>query len=295
MRLSRRQGLLWSLGIVMLLGLGIGELALRARYRQQVLPVARKKPAEVTIVALGDSIAAGWPGSPDQAWPALLEAHLQAAYPGVTWQIVNAGVKGNTAPMGYARFDRDVAAQAPDAVLIAFGLNDCNRARFGLDRWLEASVPTGPERSDLWRSVQAQVERLGRHFGWLKAPTREPTPLPFPRTTLKGFSATLSALIDRTRDIGSQPVLLTTTPVSDRTAPEMGTIAEAYPACNERARTLAAQRRVPLVELAERAPADALTADGVHLSAAGQRWAADRIFTSLKAAGLWDALARKAQ
>ena len=79
MRLIRRQGLWWALGVVLLLGLG--ELALRARYRQLVLPAGGAKPDAVTIVALGDSITAGWPGPPEQAWPARLEARLRAAYP----------------------------------------------------------------------------------------------------------------------------------------------------------------------------------------------------------------------
>lgn len=293
MRLIRRRGLWWTLGVVLLLGLG--ELGLRARYRQLVLPVGRRKPAEVTIVALGDSITAGWPGPPDQAWPALLEAHLQVAYPAVAWRVVNAGVPGNTAPMGYARFDRDVAARAPDAVLIAFGLNDCNRARFGFDRRFEAHVPVGPERSYLWRAGQAQAERVGRRLGWVAEPARELTPMPFLRTSLAGFSATLSALVDRTRDIRSQPVLLTTTPLSEQTPPDARAPFEQFAECNVRTRTLAAQRDVPLVELTDHAPEDAFTADGIHLASAGQRWVADRVFATLAAAGLWDALARRAQ
>jgi lysophospholipase L1-like esterase len=283
---------LWSLGIVILLVLG--ELALRARYRQQVLPAGRRKPGEVTIVALGDSITAGWPGPPEQAWPAQLAARLQAAYPAVAWRVVNAGGPGDTAPMGYDRFDRDVAGHAPDVVLIAFGLNDCHRNRHALDRWFEARVPAGPERSYLWRTVQA---RIGRWLGWTDAPTYAPevTPQPFPRTTLAGFSAALAALIDRTYVIGSRPVLLTTTPVSPQSP------AAAHDALNECAvyddhiRALAVQCGVPLVELPDDLPTDAFSADGVHLASTGQAWAADRVFATLETAGLWTALARRAQ
>ena len=163
MRLRRGQGLLWALGIVILLGLG--ELALRARYRQLVLPAGGAKPDAVTIVALGDSITAGWPGPPEQAWPARLEARLRAAYPAAAWRVVNAGAPGETAPMGYARFDRSVAAHAPDLTLIAFGLNDCHRYRHALDRWFEARVPVGPERSYLWRALQARVQRISQRLG----------------------------------------------------------------------------------------------------------------------------------
>ncbi len=134
--MGRRQGLLWALSITALLGLG--ELALRARYRQRVLPAGRVRAGAIMIVALGDSITAGWPGSPDQAWPALLAERLRIAYPTAAWRVANAGAPGNTAPLGYARFDQDVAAYAPDAVLIAFGLNDCHRACHALDRWFEA-------------------------------------------------------------------------------------------------------------------------------------------------------------
>jgi len=137
------------LGVGMVLG--VAELALRARYRRRVLPGTPSGPGKGTVVALGDSITAGWPGSPDEAWPALIEARLRTAYPDVAWQIVNAGTPGNTAPMGYARFNREVAAHAPDGVLIAFGLNDCHRARHALDRWFEARMPSGPGRSYVWR------------------------------------------------------------------------------------------------------------------------------------------------
>ena len=133
-------------------------------------------PTRCTIVVLGDSIAAGSPGLSDRAWPALLASRLRAEYPNITWQVVNAGVPGSTAPMGYARFDRAVAAHVPDVVLIAFGLNDCHRARHALDLWFEARVPIGPERSYLWRAVQARVARIepAAGLGW-RTPRMRPS------------------------------------------------------------------------------------------------------------------------
>ncbi len=293
MRLIRRQGLWWALGVVILLGLG--ELTLRTRYRQQVLPAGRTKPDAVTIVALGDSITAGWPGPPEQAWPARLEARLRAAYPAAAWRVVNAGVPGETAPMGYARFDRSVAAHAPDLTLIAFGLNDCHRNRHALDRWFEARVPSGPGRSYVWRALQARVARLRRRLGWLAELAPEPTPVPFLRTSPAGFSAALSALVDRTRDIRGQPVLLTMTPMSDQTPPDVRAFLEAYAVYNARIRSVASKRGVPLVELAADASDGAFTVDGLHLTAIGQRWAADRVFETLETVGLWEALARRAR
>lgn len=294
MRQRRGQGLLWTLGIVILLGLG--ELALRARYRQHTLSAAEAKLTGITIVALGDSITAGWPGSPAQAWPARLQTRLHAEYPAVAWHIVNAGAPGNTAPMGYVRFNQEVAAYGPDLVLIAFGLNDCHRARHALDRWFEARVPVGPERSYLWRSMQARVVRIGRQVGRPEMPAYapEPRPMPFFRTSPAGFSAALSALIDQARDIRSRSVLLTMTPLAEGTPPDVRAIFGECAAYNMRIRAMAEKRGIPLVDLADPMSIDAFAADGLHLTSVGQQWAADRVFSVLEAAGLWAALARRA-
>ena len=290
MRLNRGRGLLWALGIMILLALA--ELALRARYRQHVLPTGRNNPAGVTLVALGDSITAGWPGPPDQAWPARLAARLRAEFPPVTWRIINAGAPGDTAPMGYARFDRQVAVHGPDIVLIAFGLNDCRRSRHALDLWFAARVPVGRERSYIWRALRARVARIQHRLGRLTDPVPETTPAPFLRTPPERFAAALSALIDRTRDILGRPVLLTMTPMSEQMPPDERTLLEEYAAYNVRIRAMASQRGVPLVELADDAPDGAITVDGLHLTTIGQQWIADQVYTTLEAAGLWAELTR---
>jgi len=290
MRSARR----WlALTLAAVLVLSAAELALRARYRRLVLPPEFRHRGKVTVVALGDSITAGWPGPPDQAWPAVIETRLKAAYPVVAWRVLNAGTPGNTAPMGCARFDREVAAHGPDVALIAFGLNDCHRARHALDRWFEARVPDGPELSYVWRALQARVARIGRRLGWLADPISETAPAPFLRTSPAGFSAALSALVDRTRDIRGLPVLLTMTPMSEQTPPDVRALLEECAAYNARIRTVASQHGVPLVELADDAPDGAFTVDGLHLTATGQQWAADRVFETLEAVGLWAALARR--
>ena len=137
------------------------------------MPRARPAPGRITLVALGDSIVAGWPHGLDLAWPARLAERLQAAYPDVQWRVINAGVPGETAPKGYARFERDVAAAGPQLVLIAFGLNDCYPAHSGIDRWLEGDVPNGVRRSFLVRAGAARADRLGRRFGSATAARRQ--------------------------------------------------------------------------------------------------------------------------
>ncbi len=271
--------------------LGAAELALRARYRQRVLPPTPPAPGTVTLVALGDSITAGTPGDPQAAWPTGLLAHLHASYPDVAWRVVNAGVPGDTAPLGYARFDRDVAAAGPQAVLIAFGLNDCYPDRHGLDRWLEGRLPVGLSRSYVWRAARSRLARLARRLGWgWGRSTAEPQRKPVVRTTPTGFATALTRLVARTREIGARPVLLTMTPLAALDVPGVALRRATYPVYDAAIRRVAAERRVPLVELAAGAAPDAFEPDGFHLTAVGQAWAAEQVYSQLQVAGFWAGL-----
>ncbi len=263
------------------------ELALRLRYRRRVLPSVIAEPGRVTIVALGDSITAGAPGDRAAAWPSLLADHLAAADPRIAWRIVNAGVSGDTAPLGYARFERDVAAAGPRLVIIAFGLNDCYPARHGMDRWFEAWTPRGLGRSYLWRAIQVRRTRWARRLGLLPLPLAEEGSLPIPRTTLAGFAEALDALVARTRDIGAEPILLTMTPLAEAAVEGVPARAATYPVYNRIIRARAAAHRAALIELAAGAPPDAFEPDGFHLAAAGQAWVAGQIFRQGEQAGLW--------
>jgi acyl-CoA thioesterase-1 len=88
-------------------------------------PVAAKE--RLRIVALGDSLTAGYGLPPAEAFPAQLEARLKAL--GVDAEIVNAGVSGDTTAGGLARLDWALADRA-DYVLVELGANDALR---GLD------------------------------------------------------------------------------------------------------------------------------------------------------------------
>lgn len=269
------------------------ELALRVRYRHRALPSSAAKDAGVILVALGDSITAGAPGDRTEAWPARLAAQLQVAYPHVRWRVVNAGVSGDTAVLGYHRFDSDVARNGPDGVLIAFGLNDCNPARYGLDLWLERQVPDGLTRSFLWRAIAVRLQRLAGRLGWGVAPQVEQGHQPWPRTSLPGYTRALAALVERARLVGARPILLTMTPLAETSTPQIEARRCHYPAYNDAVRSVATREGVPLVQLNTGAPLAAFTPDGVHLTAVGQAWVADQVFRQLDAQGFWEQLALK--
>jgi len=86
---------------------------------------ARAEP--VTIVALGDSLTAGYQLAPGAGFPAQLERALQDE--GLDVTVVDAGVSGDTTSGGLARLDWSVGADA-DAVIVELGGNDALR---GLD------------------------------------------------------------------------------------------------------------------------------------------------------------------
>ena len=90
----------------------------------------------VRIVAMGDSTTAGTPAflSPAEAPPAgrgdgtSQYAHwLMQSRPG--WEVLNRGVNGERSDQIRARFERDVVAAAPKAVVIIAGVNDVYQGR----------------------------------------------------------------------------------------------------------------------------------------------------------------------
>jgi acyl-CoA thioesterase-1 len=88
----------------------------------------------VKLVALGDSLTAGYMLPADAAFPAVLEQALRAK--GYDVEVANAGVSGDTASDGLARVDWSVPPDA-DAVIVELGANDMLR---GLDPALTRKV-----------------------------------------------------------------------------------------------------------------------------------------------------------
>ena len=91
----------------------------------QMRPIVAAEP--VKIVALGDSLTAGFGLAREAAFPARLEAALKAK--GFAVEIANAGVSGDTPSGGLARLDWSVP-EGTDAVILELGANDALR---GLD------------------------------------------------------------------------------------------------------------------------------------------------------------------
>jgi acyl-CoA thioesterase-1 len=73
------------------------------------------------VVFLGDSLTAGLGLAPDEAYPALIQQRIDAA--GLTYQVVNAGVSGDTSAGGLSRLDWALEGDVR-VLVVALGGND---------------------------------------------------------------------------------------------------------------------------------------------------------------------------
>ncbi|MCZ8314220.1 arylesterase [Phreatobacter sp.] len=110
------------------------------------MPAGAQAPRPVTIVALGDSLTAGYQLPPADAFPVKLQAALRAK--GLAVTVENAGVSGDTSTGGLERLDWAVG-DGVDAVILELGANDALR---GIDpaitrRNLEAIIARLKERN----------------------------------------------------------------------------------------------------------------------------------------------------
>jgi acyl-CoA hydrolase len=132
---GRRALLRFTLGTTVALTAGCG----RSR------PRASAVPAGATVLAFGDSLTYGTGAPPEAAYPAVL-----AALTG--WQVVNAGVPGDTSAQALARLPPLLTEHAPALVLVGIGGNDFLR------RLSEAETRANVQRAcELARAAGAQV------------------------------------------------------------------------------------------------------------------------------------------
>ena len=82
--------------------------------------------AEPVIVAFGDSLTAGFGVTPEDSYPARLQAKLRAE--GFAYRVVNAGSSGDTTAGGLRRVDWALKNK-PEVVIVALGANDAMRGQ----------------------------------------------------------------------------------------------------------------------------------------------------------------------
>jgi acyl-CoA thioesterase-1 len=98
--------------------LGYGALAL-------VVNAGSAQAEPLVLLALGDSLTAGYGLPADQSFPAQLERRL--AKDGLKVKVVNAGLSGDTSAGGLARLDWVLSGPKADAAIVELGANDALR------------------------------------------------------------------------------------------------------------------------------------------------------------------------
>ncbi len=110
---------------VQILFLFLASSLLLSCERQQSSPPSEQAEAAPqyngTIIAVGDSLTAGLGVAESEAWPALLANKLKEN--GKNWQVINAGISGETSSGTLSRI-KWIVAQKPDIVILETGAND---------------------------------------------------------------------------------------------------------------------------------------------------------------------------
>jgi acyl-CoA thioesterase-1 len=178
-------------------------------------------PAGATVLALGDSITFGTGASAETSYPSTL-----ASLTG--WQVVNAGVPGDTSAGALGRLPGLLQEHAPQLVLVSIGGNDflrrlplaetrenirniCRQAAAGGAQVLLVAIPEASAVAAVVRSLadHAMYAELARELklplhagGWAKVlsdPALRSDPI---HANAQGYQAFTRGLVERLRELG---------------------------------------------------------------------------------------------
>jgi len=106
-------------------------------------PASQTEKEQPTILFFGNSLTAGYGLDPDQAYPALIQKKLDSL--GYDYQVINAGLSGETTASGNTRLDWVLERQSVDIFVLELGGNDGLRG-------------INPEETQ--RNLEAMIEKL---------------------------------------------------------------------------------------------------------------------------------------
>jgi acyl-CoA thioesterase I len=137
----------------------------------------------ITILALGDSLTAGFGLSPKEAYPALIAEKMRSA--NYKFEVINAGSSGDTTAGGLQRLPPLLRGKKIDVLILALGINDAFRG-----------VPVEQMRSNL----QAIIDRTrARHPNISIIIAGMQLPLSSSDDYVRAFGEMFGALADKNR------------------------------------------------------------------------------------------------
>jgi lysophospholipase L1-like esterase len=287
-----------------------GELTVNSLgFRGPEFP-ADKPPGTCRIVCMGDSVVFGrYAPSDDLVWTALLQERLTRRW-GRPVQVINAGVPGYSVETNIKLLRLRILPLHPDLIIVCQVVNDLNNTssrvfgpqsdrpksagsrRLTPEQWLDAFRDRNVLLHHIIRkNVTPLVTTVGGGPG-----RHDKVPPDFGRE----YERQLAALVDLARAGGPDVVLCTAWkafgPAQPAEAQEANAASllmvnpylslpglyAAFDAMNQAVRTVARDRGVALIDLAELVPADPrLFRDAVHVSAEGEGVLADTLAARL--------------
>ncbi|MDI1315028.1 exo-alpha-sialidase [Prosthecobacter sp.] len=232
--------------------LGAGEIPV-------FVPPPKAEPKPGSIIMFGDSTTA--PRGSLKVYATRVETTLQGV--GSTLGVINAGIGGNTTRDGLKRLQNDVLKYKPRVVVMQFGIND--------------------SAVDVWKNPPATA----------------------PRVPLAEYLANIRCMVTAAQDVQAKVILMTTNPL--RWTPKLKDVYGKPPydpaaedgfdsatlaGYNEALRKLAAELKVPLVDVRAAYPdfaakhqttIEGMLLDGMHPNDLGQELVAELLVPAIRA------------
>jgi lysophospholipase L1-like esterase len=250
-----------------------------------------KRPGAIRVICLGDSCTA----DAVPPYPTVLHSLLTNAPPsGREWEAFHNAVHGYSVVQGLTLFRKTTRHFRPDVVTVYFGWND---------HWA-APVPDRVRMTSMRNSLRHQILQglQAKRFyqllfkllrGGVASRTAGAPPQAL-RVPPDDYRRSLLELVREIRESGATPILLTaprartvSADLAERThGTTVGEIHDRHDRYIGITRSVARETEVLLLDLAAEFESDPLrdtyfTADGVHLTAAGRRHVAGRIYDTL--------------
>lgn len=163
-----------------------------------LVPVVASANAPV-ILALGDSLTAGYGIDADDGWVALLQARLQGR--GRSDRVINAGISGDTTRGGLARLSARLERERPRIVILQLGANDGLRGlslaamKDNLRRMIERSRAQGARVLLLGVHLPTNYGAYGRRFHTVYRELAEEMRVAFVPFFLEGVAETSEMML----------------------------------------------------------------------------------------------------
>jgi acyl-CoA thioesterase-1 len=139
----------------------------------------------ITIVALGDSLTAGYGLSRKEAYPALIAERMRSA--GYEFEVTNAGWSGDTTAGGLRRLPEILRRKKIDVLIIELGINDAFR---------------GVAIDDMRSNLQAIIDQTrARHPGVSIIVAGMQLPLATSDAYVRAFGEMFGALAEKNRTL----------------------------------------------------------------------------------------------